>query len=342
MLTVISLLFQSCKKETSNPVLLIVNNSTAGNLYSSLPPGYFKTITTLILSGNIDVRDFIILRDSMPNLSVLLLTNANISAYTYKLGTANADSLNYPANAIPDGAFYNIKTQKGKTSLTAVAIPSTVTIIGNNAFNGCTALKAVTASSISSIGSYAFYNCSVLSSFTVQVSVSSIGNYAFANCKSLNSVSIPAYVSLIDNYTFDGCKALITVNSANPIYSSINGVLLDKSEATIIHCPLAITGDYEVPLTVTSIANNAFNGCSGITSISFPSILISLGNNVFIGCTNINSITVNASKPIDLTSSINVFSGINTASCVLNVPQGSKAAYQSANQWSSFTNIVEF
>src|ERR1035437_2444696 len=161
MLTVISLLSQSCKKAAGDPLVISVNNSTAGSFYSSLPSGYFKTITTLTISGNIDVRDFITLRDSMPNLSVLTLTDATILAYTYRFGTANADSVSYPANAIPEGAFYSIKTQLGKTSLTTVVLPTSATIIGNNAFNGCTALTSVTGSSIASVGTYAFYNCSL-------------------------------------------------------------------------------------------------------------------------------------------------------------------------------------
>jgi hypothetical protein len=58
------------------------------------------------------------------------------------------------------------------------------------------------------------------------------------------------------------------VDSLNPNYASVDGVLLNKSLTTLITCPgglLSIT----IPSGVTSIGDYAFYGCSGLTSIKF-------------------------------------------------------------------------
>jgi len=62
----------------------------------------------------------------------------------------------------PNRFFYNGGT--GKTSLTSVIIPTSVTAIGDMAFENCTRLTSITIpSSVTDIGMEAFYNCSGLS-----------------------------------------------------------------------------------------------------------------------------------------------------------------------------------
>jgi hypothetical protein len=55
----------------------------------------------------------------------------------------------------------------------------------------------------------------------------------------------------------------------------------------------------------------------------------------------LKSIYAYANIPVDLSRSPNVFSNVNKSSCTLYVPYGSKSAYQVANQWKDFTNIIE-
>ena len=48
-------------------------------------------------------------------------------------------------------------------------------------------------------------------------------------------------------------------------------------------------------LTVTSIGNNAFYGCSGITSVTIPETVTSIGDNTFRNCPGLTSITIPSS-----------------------------------------------
>ena len=44
--------------------------------------------------------------------------------------------------------------------------------------------------------------------------------------------------------------------------------------------------------TVTSIANDAFKGCTGLTSITIPSSITSIGSSSFDSCTNLNKVSI--------------------------------------------------
>ena len=53
-----------------------------------------------------------------------------------------------------------------------------------------------------------------------------------------------------------------------------------------------------IPNSVTHIGDGAFSGCSSLTSINIPSSVTSIGNNAFLSCSSLTSITVNESNPV--------------------------------------------
>ena len=122
--------------------------------------------------------------------------------------------------------------------------------------------------------------------------VVSIAPNAFKNCPDLTSVTIPKSIETnLDGSWFDGCTSLtaINVDPENPKYSSVDGVLYNKTKTVLIKVPQA-KSSFTILSSVNSIGDYAFSGCANLTSVEFPSLLSYIGNYAFSGCANLTSI----------------------------------------------------
>jgi len=219
----------------------------------------------------------------------------------------------------------------GSWSMISVTIPSSVTSIGDFAFMSCELWSITIPASVTSIGNYAFIACGILSGVTIPASVTSIGSLAFYNCSNMSAITVssdnPAYSSLngalfdktqtklieypcgksgsfnipsgvtsVDGSAFSNCFSLstITVDASNPYYSSLDGILFDKKQGTLIQCPCGRTGGISIPTSVTSVGDFSFENCTSITSVTIPPNVTSIGLYAFSGCRNLTAITVDA------------------------------------------------
>jgi len=173
----------------------------------------------------------------------------------------------------------------------------------------------LSGSTMTVIEANAFSGCSNLVSIIIPQGITTIGGSAFAET-GITSVTIPASVTTIGTYAFSaGYLTEIIVNPLNTQYSSLNGVLYNKTQTELVCYPRGKTSSsFTIPDTVEVISTGAFSNCSNltniiignsvreigigaffestnITSIIIPDNVTSIGNFAFAGCANLTSVT---------------------------------------------------
>ena len=139
--------------------------------------------------------------------------------------------------------------------------------------------------SVATIASSAFDSCH-LTDVTVPDNVTTIGRYAFSGCRAMESIMIGNGVTSIGDSAFSGCVSLtnITVDAANPAYSSAGGVLFNKDQTTLLQFPGGKTGSYTIPGGVATIGDYAFASCPLLTNVTVPETVTTIGNFAFSSC----------------------------------------------------------
>ncbi len=189
--------------------------------------------------------------------------------------------------SIGDYAFYACNNS------TAITIPESVTSIGEYAFCQCNSLASITIpNGVTSIGERAFENCNRLTSINIPKNVTSIESWTFGNCSSLTSITLPEGVTSIGARAFINCSSLtsIIVEKGNTVYdsrNSCNAIIESETNTLIVGCSNTI-----IPEGVTSIGEDAFSGCSNLTTITIPDGVTSIGDYAFLHCSSLTSINL--------------------------------------------------
>lgn len=145
------------------------------------------------------------------------------------------------------------------------------------------------------IDSYAFAYCTGLTgALVLPNTIKEIGDDAFDKCGFTGVITIPASVEDIGYTPFYGCDGIdgFVVDPANEDYDSrdnCNAVIRTYTNELKFGCK-----NSTIPNTVTSIAEDAFNRCTGLTSITIPSAVTFIGGYAF-WFTGLTSITIPSS-----------------------------------------------
>lgn len=149
-------------------------------------------------------------------------------------------------------------------NLKEITITEKVTTIERDAFYSCTNLERVAIpGNVKTIEERAFAFCFNLGNIILNEGIKTIGEEAFINANELTELTIPASVTNMAGNAFLSCQKLTdyTVSAGNTAYTSDAGLLYNKDKTTLISCPTGRTGEVTIPETVTSIEDNAFDGC---------------------------------------------------------------------------------
>jgi len=245
----------------------------------------------------------------------VLFNKAGTNLIQYACGKKETDyTIPSSVTSISSQAF------DGCSNLASIAIHENVTKINLSSFKGIPSLKTIIVD-----GNNKFYKAvdNVLfnkegtnliqyacareeTNYSIPNSVTSISSRAFYGCSNLASIAIPVSVSSIDSFMFYGCGNLASI---------------------------------AIPDSVTSIGQYAFSGCSSLTSITIPDSVTSIDSNVFSGCSNLASITI----PQNVTSiDVSAFYGCTLR--IINV-DGNNQYYKAVDNVlfnKEGTNLIQF
>ena len=190
--------------------------------------------------------------------------------------------------------------------LQGIALPSSVTNIGNGAFSSCRYLREITLPpSVTSIGDDAFLNCNNLQEINLPSGITIIGDRVFSGCSNLQEITLPSSITRIGDGVFSGCSNLQEITLPSSITIIGDSAFSGCSNLQVIALPLGVTiiGDdafifcknlreITLPSGVTSIGDGAFSCCSNLREITLPSSVTSIGANVFVLCFNLQQINI--------------------------------------------------
>ncbi|MFT3738934.1 MAG: leucine-rich repeat protein [Breznakibacter sp.] len=263
-----------------------------------------------------------------------------------------------PAINLPEGLVSIGDSAFGSCSkLSSVSIPESVANIGYNAFSGTiwynnqpdgliyinkvlykykgtmpvnTSITVLEGTS--AVSGYAFYNFANLAAISFPNSLTSIGERAFSDCAGLSTISVPESVTSIGSYAFSGT----TWYGNQP-----DGVIYINKVLYTYKGDIPANTSFKIKKGTLSISGNAFFYKVGLVSVTIPENVTTIGDGAFYD-SGLADIYVLAQTPPKCNYiTFNGWMSNIYSNAILHVPVGTKAAYQAADTWKEFVNIVE-
>lgn len=178
-------------------------------------------------------------------------------------------------------------------ALTSVNIPSSVTLIDSLTFCGCTQLNSVTfdaTSHVERIETGAFRKCTSLTSITLPASVTFVEPEAFGSCYDLqfNVEAENANYSAQGGTLYNKDKTVLISHPAGGTCTVADTVTTIGTKAFSYNEQLQ---SVVLPENLEIIEDKAFQG-TGLTTLSLPLSLQTIGDLSFFGCSNLESIVI--------------------------------------------------
>ena len=233
----------------------------------------------------------------------------------------------------------------GRTGLTQISIPSSVTSMEEDVFYGTGLTSIVVPSSITHIGNNAFANCQNLVKADIRStysnpSVSYYGDWESTNTEDGTTSSTTYYIdvepySLLDfNFTVsseENCDKLIVtldgnqiVNISGEVSSTFTRMFYETKTLTL-----------EVSYTKDGSVSNGEDKAT-VTNIRVSNHTYGLA--AFNGCPNLTQVKVAVSDPAPITAGVFNY----RTNATLYVPQGARNNYTAMEYWQDFQQIKEY
>lgn len=180
---------------------------------------------------------------------------------------------------------------------------------------------------------YFFKGCK-LKTIVFPQSLKVVGNAAFSECYNLSGkIVIPEGVTSVGVSSFE-TTAIESVELPSSLVTVTDGsVVIDAIGAHAFENCRSLR-EINIPESVTTIQTSVFAGCASLTAIALPKGVTWVRGSAFQDCTGLKEIRVHASVPPK--ADYQAFYGVDTETCKLMVPEGTRDAYKEADEWKEF------
>ena len=192
-----------------------------------------------------------------------------------------------------------------------IAIPNTVTTIGNNAFYGCYFLTSVSIPTlVEEIGYNAFYGCNI-ETIDIPSEVQTIGTDAFAGITVVNYTgnaddengdnwgAVARNGQIVGDFVLDKEDETVVIAyiGSSPVMqipagiTRIGGYAFDKTDITDI--------DFSLTTNLTEISEYAFSECNKLTSVTIPASVTDIYEGAFFHCENLQTVDFSLAESLE-------------------------------------------
>lgn len=169
------------------------------------------------------------------------------------------------------------------TDISSLSIPSSVLTIGEKAFALCADLENIELSAgLRQIGPNAFDGCHLLRGITLPSTCQSVGMFSFCNCSGLKEVKLSSNLETIERGTFSGCSHLTAIAIPEAVQHIDTRAFFGCSALESIKL---VTG-------LRTIGREAFAGCTALTQIYIPETVTEIAEDAFANCTELKTIVI--------------------------------------------------
>ncbi|MBD5230869.1 MAG: leucine-rich repeat domain-containing protein [Bacteroidales bacterium] len=198
---------------------------------------------------------------------------------------------------IGEGAFWD-------STITSIEIPASVTEIGESAFESCKQLKEFTLpATVTTLGTDVLYDCAQLEILNLPDNLTEIPARFAQGCVMLKHIDLPAGLTAIREFAFSECDQLADVVLPENINTlerfafakdlSITSMALPESITTMGHGVFYETGltEASLPAAITVIPDGTFQCCTNLKEFTVGNDVTEIEQEAFFWCFGLEKIT---------------------------------------------------
>lgn len=185
--------------------------------------------------------------------------------------------------------------------------------------------RVVIEDGVTNVDLSAFRDAENLEEVSFGNTVGIISESPFFSCPKLQYVYIPASVQSIGEQAFaaDERLSIISVDPNNSYYMSTGRTIYDKDKTTLICCVGNVPA-FRIPEGVTKIASCAFRYHSKLRQVELPNTLTSIDDSAFDHCTGLKSVIYHGTREEWERVSVDRYNEALTSSDVICMEKGNQ------------------